>query len=316
VDFHFLRPAWLLAGLPVAVLLWRLAHTNPASGWRRLIEPHLLSALTVRTGESSSWLRPGVVLGLFWGLAVLALAGPAWERQPGLFAEEEAAIAIVLHLGPSMDAEDVQPTRLERATHKIQDLLALRGGAPTALVVYAGSAHPVLPFTTDQALIVQMAAELATDIMPKEGDAVGEAIALARDMLAKRDGSGHILLITDSITPDAIEGLAASDLRAEILAVAAPPDAPLPSSGPPAPSLDRETFSRAARALGGGYVEVSADSSDVERLARRLEQREQVGSSSEDERWRDAGYALVFPVAALWALGFRRGFTIRWGEGG
>ena len=326
-ELHLLRPGWLWAAPPVAFLLWRLARARSETGWRRLIAPHLLNALMIRVGEASSRIKPGFLLGTFWILALLALSGPTWERESSPFGEEESAIVLVLHLGPSMDARDVQPSRLERAIHKIHDLLALRRGAPTALIVYAGSAHGVLPLTTDQALVEQMAGELSTDIMPLEGEAIVEAVTLAGAMLASHDGDGGVLLITDVIPPETIPALAGTGVRADLLAMAAPPDAPVPLLGPAAPpdapvpllgpaapALDRATFSSAARALQGRLVEVTVDSSDVETLADRLARRVGGRVDSGDPRWRDGGYWLLFPTAAVWALGFRRGFVVRWRE--
>jgi len=311
-NFHFLRPLWLLAALPAAGILFVLWRQQSGQGWRRLIAPHLLESLTVRTGETDSRLRPGSLLAAFWLLAIVAMAGPTWQREPSPFADETSAIVLALYLGPTMDAEDIQPSRLERGVHKIRDLLALRRGAPTALIAYAGTAHAVLPFTTDQRLVEQMAAELETDIMPREGNAPEEAVRLATRLLEQAELSGHVLLLTDSVLPESIETLAATNGRAEILALAAPPDAPPPTSGPPAPALDRATLGRAARALKGSLVEVTIDDSDVEQLARRLERRVQTGASREQARWQDAGYALTFPIALILLLGSRRGWAVRW----
>lgn len=311
-DFHFLRPLWLLAAIPAAGILFLLWRQQSGQGWRRLISPHLLAALMVRTGESDSKLRPGTLLAAFWLLAVVAMAGPTWQREPSPFADETSAIVLAIYLGPTMDAEDIQPTRLERATHKIRDLLELRRGAPTALIAYAGTAHTVLPFTTDQRLVEQMAAELETDIMPEEGNAPDEAVRLAKRLLEQAELSGHVLLLTDSVLPESIEALADTNTRGEILALAAPPDAPLPTGGPPAPALDRPTLTRAARALKGSLVEVAVDDSDVEQLARRLERRVETGASRERARWQDAGYALTFPISLVLLLGSRRGWAVRW----
>jgi Ca-activated chloride channel family protein len=315
-DFHFLRPLWLIALLPAIGILWLLWRQSHEQAWRRLIAPHLLESLLVQTGESQSRLRPGTWLAALWLLSIVAVAGPTWERESSPFADEQSAIVLALYLGPSMDAEDVQPTRLERGVYKIRDLLALRPGAPVALIAYAGSAHRVLPFTTDHRLVEQMAEALATDIMPVEGNAPGEAVGLAVQMLEESELSGQILILTDSVPPDAVGALSeqVSELgtRAHLLALAQPPEAPAPTSGPPAPALDRATLARAARALGGSLVEVSPDDRDVEALASRLERKLSISAARERERWRDAGYGLVFPIALVSLIGFRRGWGVRW----
>ena len=312
-DLHLLRPLWLLALLPALLLIWVLWRRRGDVAWRSVIAPHLLQHLLAGDGAPESRLRPVHLLGAFWLLSVIAAAGPAWEREPAPFAEQRTPLVIVLYVGESMLAEDIQPTRLERATHKIRDLLALRPGARAALIAYAGSAHMVMPLTTDARLIEEFAGELSPGLMPRPGNAPAEALALATQLLQKDDaGGGSILLITDSLQPDALSTLP-EGVRAEILAVAAPPGSPAPPSGPPAPPLDSATFGAAARALNGGLIEVSVDDADVQTLARRLEKRvASAETEGEGERWRDAGYTLLFPLALILLLWFRRGWAVRW----
>ena len=65
-----------------------------------------------------------------------------------------------------MRSNDVLPTRLERARIKILDLVAARTGARTALIAYAGSAHVVIPPTTDIDVIKPFLEGLDPAIMP------------------------------------------------------------------------------------------------------------------------------------------------------
>lgn len=311
-ELHFLRPLWLLALLPALLLTWVLWRRRGDLAWRNVIAPHLLPHLLAGNGETAGRFRPLHLLGAFWLVAVIAVAGPAWQREPAPFTDQRVPLVIVLHLGASMLAEDIQPTRLERATHKIRDLLALRPGARTALIAYAGSAHLVMPFTTDARLVEEFAGELSPGLMPRPGNAPAEALTLATQLLQQTDvGGGNVLLITDSLQPDAVATLPPG-VRAEILAVAAPPGSPAPAAGPPAPPLDRATLGVAARALDGGVVEVSIDDSDVDTLVRRLDTRLPGGTDGEGERWRDAGYYLLFPLTLIVLLWFRRGWAVRW----
>jgi len=310
-DFHFLRPMWLLAALPALALLWRLWGQRSGAGWRRAIAPHLLRHLVAGKDDRAAPLGPFQLLAAFWTLATFAAAGPSWEREATPFADERAPLVIALYVGSTMLAEDIQPNRLERATHKIRDLLERRAGARTALVAYAGSAHLVMPLTTDRELITQFAAELSPEMMPQPGDAPAAAVELGQRVLDTAGQHGTVLLITDSISADALTNLPAGT-HTDILAIAAPPGVAAPPSGPPAPALDRSGFERAARLLGGEVFEVSIDDSDVARLARRLEKRAGHGGVEEGRRWRDAGYYLIVPLALLVLAGFRRGWVVRW----
>jgi Ca-activated chloride channel family protein len=310
-DLHFLRPWALLALLPSVVLVWALWRRQGDVAWRRLIAPQLLPHLLSGNSEKASPLRPMHLLAVFWLFACIATAGPTWKREAAPFADDQAALVIVLHVGPSMLATDIQPTRLERATHKIHDLLALRPGARVALIAYAGSAHEVVPLTTDANLVEAFAAELSPDIMPMEGNAVGDAVQMARRLLVDANVRGSILLITDYVDNAAIAGIEGGP-DVDILAMAAPPGTPATPGGPPAPALDEDSMSSAAIQLGGRFVAASVDERDVQNLSRRIDTRPVTATADEGQRWQDAGYYVLFPIALIVLLWFRQGWAIRW----
>jgi Ca-activated chloride channel family protein len=80
-DLHFLRPLWLFALLPALLLVWLMWRRRGDVAWRRLIAPHLLPHLLAGNDGETGRLRPMHLLGLFWLVAVIALAGPAWQRS-------------------------------------------------------------------------------------------------------------------------------------------------------------------------------------------------------------------------------------------
>jgi len=310
-ELHFLRPWGLLALLPAFLLTWALWRRQGDVAWRRLIPPHLLPHLLSGSSETASPLRPLHLLALFWFIGSLAFAGPSWQREASPFADDQAPLVIALHVGPSMLAQDIQPTRLERATHKIRDLLALRPGARVALIAYAGTAHQVIPFTTDARLVETFAAELSPEIMPVEGSSAAAAVEMGRRLLIEAGAGGSVLLITDHVDSEAIANIADGP-PVDILAMAAPVGTPAPLDGPPAMALDEESLSGAASALGGRLEPVSVDDSDVRSLSRRLDTRPIAAPADEGQRWRDAGYYLLYPIGLLVLLWFRQGWAIRW----
>jgi Ca-activated chloride channel family protein len=107
-ELHFLRPWWLLALLPAFLLIWLLWRGRADVAWQRVIAPHLLQHLLAGNDGAGGRLRPIHLLAIFWLLAVIALSGPAWQREMAPFADERAALVIALHLGPSMLAEDIR----------------------------------------------------------------------------------------------------------------------------------------------------------------------------------------------------------------
>ena len=275
-------------------------------------DEHLIAALLVGSDRRGS-LRPGPVLFGSGILATLALAGPAWQREPAPFTEDSAAVVVAIEVTPTMLAQDVQPSRLERASHKVRDLLALRPGARAGLVAFAGSAHTVMPLTADAEIVSTFAAELVPAIMPEEGEATGKAIALANRMLREAGVPGSILLVTDGVPPDQLAALEQERREGgapvHLLVVAGDDGADVPPGSPPAPALDRAACKRASSAAGGSLTVVSADDSDVERLVNQVE-TSFAAVSDGGERWRDAGYwflPLLLLGALLW---FRPGWRV------
>ena len=313
--FHFLRPAWLLLLLPAAVLTWSLLKSlDPVQSWRRVIAPELLKHLLLKDETRRGRFRPTYVVALAWLLCILSLAGPSWEKEPSPFTEDQAALFIVLKVTPEMLARDIQPSRLKRAAQKIGDLLDLRPGTKTGLIAYAGSAHLVMPLTSDADIIRSFAAELDPSVMPKHGDQPLQAIELAQRSLAKSGLLGSIVLISDYIDPGLQDGLAAvrqaGAVDIHFYAMAAGPEVIPPLDSPPAPALDLKLMKDAAKAAGGDLTLPSVDNSDVRQLNARIERSISSAPAQEGERWKDAGYLLLPLILLLAMFLFRPGGAI------
>ncbi len=294
-DFHFLRPWWLALALPALLLCWlHRRRGNALAPWRGVIDPDLLRHFAIGSAGRRR-LAPADLLLAGWIVGLLALAGPAWQREASPFADQAPPAMIVLRVAPSMLTADLMPTRADRARQKISDLIALRPGAAFGLVAYGGSAHLVLPPTPDGTVVETMAASLSPAIMPREGDALAAAVALADGILTGNGQGGSILVIADTVAPDQIAGLKAATAPLQILALQ-PND---PSTG------------RAARAAGGRLVALTIEAGAVAANARRMAwATAPVAVRGEGQRWREAGYWLTPLIALIALLWFRRGWAL------
>lgn len=326
-SFHFLRPWWLGTLVPLAGLVWALARQGSARHrWGGLIAPHLLRHLVLQSGTRSG-VRPYHLLAVVACLAALALAGPAWRREPAPFADEHAPLVLVLDLSDSMDAVDVQPSRLERAQQKMRDLLALRRGARTGLLAYAGSAHVVLPLTDDAAVLETYLGSLATSIMPAKGKNPAKALARAEQMLEREPTAGTILFLTDGIGRQYAgvfgEHAESSENAVVVLAIGTAeggavrgPGGELragPDGAPLVARLDEDGLKAMTDKAGVQVTRATIDDSDVRTIQGEIQaHRRRVQDEQGTQRWQDFGYWLVLPLAVLAALWFRRGWTIRW----
>jgi len=314
-QFHFLRPAWLLLLVPAAFLMWSVyQRSDSLRAWKKVISPHLLDHLLVREGGEEGRWRPVYLLGLGWLVGILALAGPSWQMQASPFSEDQAAMFIVIKVTPEMLAQDIQPSRLQRSVLKIHDLLALKTDVRTGLIAYAGSAHLVMPLTSDAGIINTFAAALEPGVMPLEGDHPAEAIALASRRLKEAGVPGSIVLITDAVDASQQAELASiykrEAVEVHILAMAAGPEVIPPPGSYPAPALDIGSLREAARAMGGTVTTVTADRSDIENLSARIERSISHVPTQEGQQWRDAGYYLLVLLALIMLPFFRHGGSV------
>ena len=164
-EFHFLRPLWLLL-LPVgAWLIWQLLRGRAdAGGWRGVVEPslrpHVLAEPEVLR-DSRLALFAALVA---WLVSIVGLAGPTWERLPVPAFRSDEALVVALDLSRSMNAGDVEPSRLARAKLKLLDLLERRAAGQTALVVFSTHAFTVTPLTTDVRTISSLIGAVDTDM--------------------------------------------------------------------------------------------------------------------------------------------------------
>ncbi len=326
-DFHFLRPLWLFAFIPLTVLIGLLIRRRASpSVWARVCDERLLPYILLQpAGRAAHW--PVVLFMLGGAFAILALAGPTWERLPVPVFRNQSALVIVLDLSLSMDAADIKPNRLERARYKIADIIHLRRDGQNALVVYAGDAFTVTPLTDDGETIISQLSALATYLMPEQGNRPGNALHLAARLLRQAGlQSGDILLITDSVDFDRTSAVArelkVQSYRVSVLGVGTSEGAPIPMQEGGfvedehgrivIPRLQTTSLKQLAAAGGGAYYTVTTGNGDVTSLLAFIDRRAREEQRSEDalqiERWEEAGPWLLLGLLPLAALAFRRGY--------
>ena len=327
-EFHFLRPEWLVGVPAVIVLAVVLARGRLGAGnWQDVIDaalmPYVLSQTPGRGTDHRWWL-----LGLVGVLACIALAGPTWKRieQPVFRAEQ--ALVVALDLSRSMDAQDVAPSRLDRAKLKVLDMLDRRTSGETALIVYSANAFTVTPLTTDTDTIASLVTSLSTEIMPSRGSYPEVAINKGQQLLEQAGAAyGEVMLITDGGSSPAASARARELKNAgyslSILGVGTTEGAPIPrktggfvtdNRGRIAvPRLEVSGLRKLAGSGGGRYATITANNRDLDTLLSG--EISGAGRAASDDalatdRWREDGPWILLLVLPLAALAFRRGWVL------
>jgi len=333
-EFHFLRPLWLVL-LPVgAWLIWQLLRGRAdAGGWRSVVDaalrPHVLAEPEVLRDS-----RLALVAALAaWLVGVVGLAGPTWERLPVPAFRSDEALVVALDLSRSMNAGDVEPSRLARAKLKLLDLLERRAAGQTALVVFSTHAFTVTPLTTDTRTISSLIGAVDTDIMPTQGGRVAAGLERAATLLDQTGlRRGDVLLMTDSEIAeedlDAARELFGNGYRVSVLAVGTEQGAPIPrreggfvtddSGQVIVPQVDVAGLQRLASAGGGRYAALTTSDRDLDALfptsalplGAALD--DTGGEQYEADIWLDRGVIFAVVLLPLLALCFRRGWISLW----
>jgi Ca-activated chloride channel family protein len=325
--FHFLDPGWLLALPPLLALAVWLARRRGRDGpWPRLLDGELLSQL--RLSEGGAGRSPWLLMGLLWTLAVLALAGPTWQRQVTPAYRAPAAWVVALELSPSMDATDVPPSRIARARFAIDDLLSAAHDARVGLVAFAGDAYTVAPLTSDVATVRNLAEPLAPSLMPESGDRLAPALDDAATLLQASPGiDRQVIVLTDGFTDPARALVSARQLHRQGIAVNIVGVGT--ASGAPAPDgnggfirnasgqvvltrLDAGLLQQVATAGGGRYVPLSSLPQLIADLHHASSREMSSGVAARDVRltsWLNDGVWLLPALLLLAALIARRGWV-------
>jgi Ca-activated chloride channel family protein len=323
-EFHFIRPYWLLALIPYLALLVVMLRNKLGQGnWSAVCDAALLPYLLQQKAVNQSrWpITTGAVAAL---LAIIALAGPTWERLPSPVFRNDSALVIALDLSRSMDAADIKPSRLVMARYKIADILKQRKDGQTALLVYAGDAFTVTPLTDDTETIDSQLSALNTDIMPSQGSNTVSGLEKATELF-KQAGlqKGQILLVTDGVDVDktvaAVKTL--DKYQLSILGVGTDDGAPVavPEGGflkdeqgnIVVPKLNSSELAKLAKNGNGVYQTITADNADIQAVLTNVDRSVQQQGKQNDnlvlDQWAEKGPWLLLLVLPLAALTFRKG---------
>jgi len=327
-ELHLLRPWWILAVAPWLWLMWRAWRSaRGETDWLRICDERLLPYLLEGTPNRA---RRWALLALTFGglIAILAAAGPAWERLEQPVFRSASALVVVLDLSSSMDSTDLPPSRLERARLKLLDLLERRREGLTGLIVYAAEPFVVTPLTDDTATIAALVPSLSTAIMPGQGSRLDLALERAQNLLEQAGVTeGDILLIGDSPGAEpaetAIGDLTAAGYRLLVLGVGTSTGAPVPVPGGGflkdaagaivVPGVDFEGLRRLAESGNGRFATLATDDGDLDSLlsgAPGAPGEDAQATAAKTDLWREEGPWLLLAVLPLAAFGFRRGYLV------
>ena len=196
-KFEYTDAFWVLTLIPVLLLLFIFRNYYRKKKYRLLGPEKIRQQLFAASSPGSLiWKNIFILIGLVF--LIIAIANPQTGARMDKVKVKGAEIIIALDISNSMKAEDISPSRLEKARQEIIQLLNKVRGDRVGLIIFAGKAFYPVPLTTDYAVIKMYLRGIDTDIISTQGTDIGGALKMAMKSFSEDKKSDKaIILITD-----------------------------------------------------------------------------------------------------------------------
>ena len=233
--FRFANPdfLYLFFLLPVLVAVYLYYNHRRRQNIRKYGDPALLKELM----PTISKYRPDVKFWLTFAalaLTIFMLARPQFGSKMETVKRSGVEAVIALDISNSMLAEDVTPSRLEKAKKLISRLVDTFNNDKVGMIVFAGEAFTQLPITSDYVSAKMFLESINPSLITTQGTDIGAAIRLAMKSFTPNDGVGRaIVVITDGENHEggaveAAKEAAEKNMQVFILGIGSPDGSPIP----------------------------------------------------------------------------------------
>lgn len=214
----FVHPYIALTALAVLIVLGWVMVRGRAGRRARLQhfgDPILLDRASALPTPGTTALRQGLKAGALT-LVILALARPQFGTREGSRAQTGRDILVLLDLSRSMNAADVQPTRLQASKETIVEMLSQSAGSRVGLIVFGGSAFLQLPLTTDHGAFRRFLEAGTTDDLANPATDLSRALSAASTTFEHEGERGFqtVVLVSDGESMEGDIGPVLKRLRA------------------------------------------------------------------------------------------------------
>lgn len=312
---------WLLTIIPIVVIiavghrLWRKRALKRLGDWpliQNLLPNYAPKMKIVKTVL--------FVFGLFF--LVVGTANFQFGTKQEEVKSKGIDLVIALDISNSMLCEDIMPNRLESSKRAIEQLIGKLHNDRLGIIVFAGDAMVQLPITTDYAAAKLFLRNISTDVIAKQGTAIGTALELAAESFdLEAPTQKAIVVITDGenhedVALDFANEIAKKGVIIHTIGMGAPNGGPIPvykgkkqvgfrkdrSGNTVISKLDENMLKKLAEAGEGVYVRASASSSGLSFILQEIEAMEKTEFDSKVIRNYKSRFQLFLVIALAFLL--------------
>jgi len=180
--------------VPIVFVAYMLVYWWKKSTQKKFADTDLLARLSPEKSSFKSFLKIGFI-GLGLTLLIVSLTNPKMGTKLETIKREGVDIVFALDVSKSMLAEDIAPSRLEKAKQILNKVIDKLGSDRVGIIIYAGNAYPLLPITTDHAAAKMFLKNANPDMVSSQGTAISEAIDLGLTYFDNDEQTNRFLFV-------------------------------------------------------------------------------------------------------------------------
>ncbi|MBN2461583.1 MAG: VWA domain-containing protein [Candidatus Cloacimonetes bacterium] len=143
------------------------------------------------------WLLKSSLLVIAILFIILAAARPQWNKEIQIVKKEGIDIVVCIDVSKSMDAQDIKPSRIERAKDQISLFIDQLKGDRIAIVAFAGESFVQCPLTDDYGAAKLFLSMLDTETVPSYGTDIGGAIEQGLTLFGEKEKHKVMIIFSD-----------------------------------------------------------------------------------------------------------------------
>ena len=176
-NFQHIEYLWALTAIPLMVGMYFFVINSKKNTIKKIGDPALVNQLIKDYSPKKFFLKFTLIL-IAFTVGVIALANPRKPQGTTMVNRSGIDVMIALDVSKSMLANDIQPSRLERAKQLISKLIDKLPNDRIGIVVFAGRAYLQMPLTTDHSAAKMYLSSATTDVVPTQGTVIGDALKM------------------------------------------------------------------------------------------------------------------------------------------
>jgi Ca-activated chloride channel family protein len=217
LHFQYIEYFIALAAVPLMIFLYLRLINWKRKTEKKIGDPALVKELIAQY-SSKRFLTKFILFICAFALCAFAVAGLVVPDGTQKINRRGTDLMIALDVSKSMLAQDIQPSRLERAKQVVSKIIDNSPDNKIGLVVFAGRAYLQMPLTVDHEAAKMYLSSASPDDVPTQGTVISDALKMCyaafnpkektfKSVLLISDGEDHdneAIKVTKELTKDGI----------------------------------------------------------------------------------------------------------------